>query len=143
MASQARSDEGAITAINVTPLVDVMLVLLAIFMLTAKLADEDSAVPLDLPKAASGEVTQRVLHVAISAEGKRRVDGKDVADDGAFRALAERMQHEHPDVRTIIEASGRADHEHVIAALDTLRLAGITKIAFAVEPKPQAIEQAP
>lgn len=143
MASQARSDEGAITAINVTPLVDVMLVLLAIFMLTAKLADEDSAVPLDLPKAASGEVTQRVLHVAISAEGQRRVDGKDVADDGAFRALAERMHREHPDVRTIIEASRQADHEYVIAALDTLRLAGITKIAFAVEPKPSATETAP
>lgn len=143
MASQARSDEGAITAINVTPLVDVMLVLLAIFMLTAKLADEDSAVPLDLPKAASGEVTQRVLHIAIDSEGKRRVDGTDVADDGALRMLAERMHREHPELRTVIEASGRADHEHVVAVLDTLRLAGISKIAFAVEPKPSATASAP
>ena len=143
MAGQARPEEGAITAINVTPLVDVMLVLLAIFMLTAKLADEDSAVPLDLPRAASGEVTQRILHVAIDAQGQRRVDGTEVADDGALRALAERMHREHPDVRTVIEASGRADHEHVVAVLDALRLAGITKIAFAVEPKPQATETAP
>jgi len=135
MASQARSEEGAITAINVTPLVDVMLVLLAIFMLTAKLADEDSAVPLDLPQAASGEVTQRTLHVAIDAEGKRRVDGVEVADDGALRMLAERMHREYPALRTVIEASARADHEYVIAVLDTLRLAGISKIAFAVEPK--------
>jgi biopolymer transport protein ExbD len=135
MASQARNDEGTISAINVTPLVDVMLVLLAIFMLTAKLADEDSAVPLDLPKAASGEVTQRILHVAIDAQGHRRVDGTDVADDGALRVLAERMHREHPDVRTVIEAAGHADHEHVIAVLDVLRLAGISKIAFAVEPK--------
>jgi biopolymer transport protein ExbD len=141
MAIQARSDEGPITAINVTPLVDVMLVLLAIFMLTAKLADEDSAVPLDLPKAASGEVTQRILHVAIDAQGKRRVDGKDVVDDGALRSVAERMHREQPELRTVIEASAKADHEHVIGVLDTLRLAGISKIAFAVEPKAQ--ESAP
>lgn len=135
MAAQVRNDEGPITAINVTPLVDVMLVLLAIFMLTAKLADEESAVPLDLPKAASGEVTQRILHVAIDAQGKRRVDGKDVADDGALRSVAERMHREQPELRTVIEASAKADHEHVIAVLDSLRLAGISKIAFAVEPK--------
>ena len=137
MAGATRSDRAAITAINVTPLVDVMLVLLAIFMLTAKLTDEHSAVPLDLPKAASGEVTQRILHVAIDAQGHRFVDGTAIEDDGALRVLAERMHREHPDVRTVIEASGHTDHEHVIGVLDALRLAGISKVAFAVEPRPE------
>ena len=135
MAMQPRSDEGPIAAINVTPLVDVMLVLLAIFMLTAKLADEDSAVPLDLPKAASGEVTQRILHVAIDAQGRRRIDGELVDDDALLRTHAARMHRAHPELRTVIEASARADHEHVVAVLDALRLAGISRIAFAVEPK--------
>ena len=135
MASQARHDDGPIAAINVTPLVDVMLVLLAIFMLTAKLADEDSAVPLDLPAAASGQTVQRVLHIAITADGTRRVDGVEIPDDGELRALAARRHREQPELRTVIEASGRAHHEQVIAVLDALRLAGIAKIAFAVEPK--------
>lgn len=62
-------------------------------------------------------------------------------DDAALRTLGERMRRAHPDVRTVIETSARTDHEHVIATLDALRLAGISKIAFAVEPKLD--EQAP
>ena len=142
MAVQTRNDEGPIVAINVTPLVDVMLVLLAIFMLTAKLADEQTAVPLDLPKAASGESVQRVLHVVIDADGRRTVDGEAVDDDDLLRSRAQRLQRAHPELRTVIEAAARADHEHVVAVLDALRLAGISRIAFAVEPKPGAGEPA-
>jgi biopolymer transport protein ExbD len=131
--TSARANSEPIASINVTPLVDVMLVLLAIFMITARLED-DHAMPLDLPKAASGESAQRILNIAIDREGLRTVDGAPAPDDDTLRALALETFAKHPDVRTIIQASTRAEHGAVMRVLDTLRLAGINKVAFAVEP---------
>ena len=127
--------EGPLVAINVTPLVDVMLVLLAIFMITARL-DDEHALPLDLPKAASGEAMQRILNIGIDRSGARTVDGVPVADDEALRMRALELYGRHPDTRTIIQASRAAEHGVVMRVLDTLRLAGISKVAFAVEPEP-------
>ena len=132
--TSSNSNVGPLAAINVTPLVDVMLVLLAIFMITARL-DDEQALPLDLPKAASGEATQRILNIAIDHAGVRTVDGEPVPDDEALRMRALELYGRHPDTRTIIQASRSAEHGAVMRVLDTLRLAGIGKIAFAVEPE--------
>jgi biopolymer transport protein ExbD len=134
MASNAPTDQP-LTSINVTPLVDVMLVLLVIFMITAKL-DDPHGLPLDLPQAASGSEAQRVLSVTLDAAGQRAVEGVAMPDDAALSELARRMHRQHPELRTIIAASTKANHGDVIHLLDTLRLAGIDKVAFAVEPKP-------
>ena len=61
MAGGAQDSDDAINGINVTPLVDIMLVLLIIFMVTAKLIVSQSNVPLDLPKAASGRSDIQVV----------------------------------------------------------------------------------
>lgn len=131
--TSVRSNGEPLVSINVTPLVDVMLVLLAIFMITARLED-DHAMPIDLPKAASAEAAQRSLNIAIDREGVRTVDGVAAPDDDTLRALALEVFAKNPEVRTIIQASTRAEHGAVMRVLDTLRLAGINKIAFAVEP---------
>ena len=77
--SSSSSGDDAITGINVTPLVDVMLVLLIIFMVTAKLITGQS-VPLDLPKAATAGVTQTVLNVEIDDRGRVSANGQPVPD---------------------------------------------------------------
>jgi biopolymer transport protein ExbD len=133
MAISIRSNTETLASINVTPLVDVMLVLLVIFMITARLED-DHAVPIDLPKAASGEAAQRILNISIDRDGARTVDGTPAPDDDTLRALALEIFAKNPDVRTIIQASTGAHHGAVMRVLDTLRLAGISKVAFAVEP---------
>jgi biopolymer transport protein TolR len=129
----ARPNSEPLVSINVTPLVDVMLVLLAIFMITARL-DDDHALPIDLPKAASGEAAQRILNISIDRAGVRTVDGTPAPDDDTLRALALEIFAKNPEVRTIIQASTGAQHGAVMRVLDTLRLAGIHKVAFAVEP---------
>lgn len=133
MADTTRPNSEPLVSINVTPLVDVMLVLLAIFMITARL-DDDHALPIDLPKAASGETAQRILNISIDREGVRTVDGAPAPDDDTLRALALEVFTRNADVRTIIQASTGAQHGAVMRVLDTLRLAGIHKVAFAVEP---------
>jgi biopolymer transport protein ExbD len=131
--SQGRGEP--ITAINVTPLVDVMLVLLVIFMVTARL-DDAHALPLDLPRAASGATVQRVLDVAIDENGRLSVDGVEIANDAAFRAAVQAAKARDAELRTVIAAPKLARHGQVMHVLDLLRLAGIGKVAFAVEPEP-------
>lgn len=129
------TQKGPLVAINMTPLVDVMLVLLAIFMLTARLADETTSVPLDLPEAASGAEIQGVLHIGIDAQGRRLVDGRPVRDEAQLQALAQARRRDNPQLRTVIEAARTTDHVHVVDTLDALRLVGVYRIAFAVVPE--------
>lgn len=129
------SEEGdeAITGINVTPLVDIVLVLLIIFMVTAKLIVSKS-VPLDLPKAASGADIQTVFSIVLAADGTTQVDQKNVAGDDAILGMARSAREKNPELRAIIKADSSVPHGRVIHVLDLLKQAQVAKIAFGVSP---------
>ena len=131
-ATSAHSDE-AITGINVTPLVDITLVLLIIFMVTAKLIAGQS-VPLDLRKAATAGATQTVFAVAVDAEAHVTANGKPVADRGELQAEAKRAFASDSDLRVLVSAEKRSSHGSVMQVVDSLRQVGITRIAFAADP---------
>ena len=138
MAGGAQSDsDETITGINVTPLVDITLVLLIIMMVTAKIIVSQS-VPLDLPKAASGTDVQVVFSVTLAADGRTLVDSKAVANDDAILALARAAHQKNADVRAVIKADSAVPHGRVIHVLDLLKQAGVAKIAFGVTPVPPA-----
>ena len=122
-----------ITGINVTPLVDITLVLLIIFMVTAKLV-VSKALPLDLPKAATGGEVQQIFSVSLLANGTRQVDGSKVGDDRELRGRAKAALHEHAELRAVVQADGSVPHREVMHALDVLRQAGLTRVAFAILP---------
>ena len=126
-------DDGLIAGINVTPLVDITLVLLIIFMVTARII-HSQGMPMDLPKSASGEQLQTVFAVELSADGKTRVDSEPVADDEALTPLAKKAKAKNKELRAVIRADKKVEHGRVIHVLDLLRRAGIAKIAFAVTP---------
>jgi biopolymer transport protein ExbD len=126
-------DDGLIAGINVTPLVDVTLVLLIIFMVTARII-VSQGMPMDLPKSASGEALQTVFAVELTADGKTRVDSEAVADDEALTPLAKKAKAKNKDLRAVIRADKKVEHGRVIHVLDLLRRSGIAKIAFAVTP---------
>ena len=126
-------DEGMITGINVTPLVDVMLVLLIIFMVTARII-VSQGMPMDLPKAASGESVQTVFSVELTVDGKTVVDSAPVANDEAIPGLAKRAKEKNKDLRAVIRADTKVEHGRVIHVLDLLNRSGVSKIAFAVAP---------
>ncbi len=131
MASIQNTDEE-ITAINVTPLVDVTLVLLIIFMVTAKMI-AGQGIPLDLPKAKTAGATQTVLNVSIDASGNILANGSKVGSDVELRGRASRALKDNPELRTVISASSNARHGQVMQVLDTVRDAGVTRIAFAAD----------
>lgn len=136
MASIQNTDEE-ISGINVTPLVDVTLVLLIIFMVTAKLI-AGQGIPLDLPKAKTAGATQTVLNVSIDAQGGVLANGTKIESDAALKSEASRQLKQNPELRTVISASSAASHGKVMHVLDTVRDAGITKVAFAADKIPAA-----
>ena len=133
MAGGAHDSDDAITGINVTPLVDITLVLLIIFMVTAKIIVSQS-VPLDLPKAASGGQVQSVFSIVLIADGSTQVDSKPVSNDDAIFALAKDAGSKNSELRAVIKADTAVPHGRVIHVLDLLKQAGVTKIAFGVSP---------
>jgi biopolymer transport protein ExbD len=136
MAGSNRDDgDGMIADINVTPLVDITLVLLIIFMVTAKIIVSQS-LPLDLPKAAAGQEVQLIFGLELHANGDMLVDGKKVANDDAILPLAREAQTKNADLRAVIRADQAVPHGRVIRALDLLKQAGVSKIAFGVSPVP-------
>jgi biopolymer transport protein ExbD len=132
MAHASSSSDESITGINVTPLVDITLVLLIIFMVTAKLIVGQS-VPLDLPKAATAGVSQTVLTVEIDDRGRVSANGQPVADRLALEQKAKSSLDGDPALRALISASARASHGTVLQVMDSLRKVGLAKIAFAAD----------
>jgi biopolymer transport protein ExbD len=133
VAGGADDNTEAITGINVTPLVDVVLVLLIIFMVTAKLIVSKS-VPLDLPKAASGSDIQTVFSIVLAADGSTQIDSKSVPNDDAILGQAKAARDKNPELRAIIKADSAVPHGRVIHVLDLLKQAQVAKIAFGVSP---------
>ncbi|MCG8553717.1 MAG: biopolymer transporter ExbD [Proteobacteria bacterium] len=130
-ASSAEDDE-LITAINVTPLVDVVLVLLIILMVTASYLVKQ-AINVELPKAATGEATDASLSISLDKDGKTYLDGNavDVAELPRRFKQAKRV---NPNVKAIISADGRVRHAHVVHVIDLLRREHINRFAINTSP---------
>jgi biopolymer transport protein ExbD len=138
MAQPSGQDAGGIIAgINVTPLVDVMLVLLVIFIVTAKII-VTPAVPLDLPHAAHGEEVQVVLSVIVPARGPMLVNGAALPNDEALEDRARVALAGDPMLRAVIQADGSIAHRRIVHVLDLLRGAGVSRVAFGALPADEA-----
>jgi biopolymer transport protein ExbD len=126
------SDDEMISGINVTPLVDVVLVLLIIFMITAPVLYQ-SAIKVQLPKAKTGEQSEKSpLSFTLNRDGKLMWD----KDEISWEALGKRLQALGPNVSqetAIISADEVTPHGIVIKLMDALRQAGLTRFALNVE----------
>jgi len=133
MAAQASDTDDMISGINITPLVDVVLVLLVVLMVTSSyLASQ--AIPVDLPKGATGESTPSVLSVSVSSDGWLFLEGKRVADR-EFRERVRRAYASDHDLRAVIAADGAAAHRSVVHVIDLLRQERVTRFALNVDPE--------
>ncbi|MFO0556304.1 MAG: biopolymer transporter ExbD [Polyangiaceae bacterium] len=133
MAGSSAEEDGTIQGINVTPLVDICLVLLIIMMVTARIIANVS-VPLDLPKAAKGQDQQVFFAVDITSAGEIYVDGKSVEIEKVM-PLAKEALGKNPELRATIRADSAVPHGRVMTVMDFLKQAGVNKIAFGVSPK--------
>jgi biopolymer transport protein ExbD len=124
---------GLITDINVTPLVDIMLVLLIIFMLTAHLIAKQ-AIEVQLPKAAnSTAVPATTLAVTLTREGRMYLNGVETTP-AALRATVQAAVAKDPKTQTIISGDKDVSHGRVVWVLDLVKSLGVTSFAIQIDP---------
>lgn len=136
MAAAAEQDDDLVSGINITPFVDVVLVLLVIFMVTARLESANLVMPNDLPAAASGQAEVAQFSITIDAHDQVAVDGGAVVPGTGLRRRAAEALQDTPGLRAVIAASSQAHYATIAAVMDDLRQAGVTRIGFAVQPSP-------
>lgn len=122
-------DGGELSEINVTPLVDVMLVLLIVFIVTAPLMTQ--AVTVKLPKTEQTEPApdQHVAILSVTASGEARLDDRFVALDVLENELKE-LQARDPEISVQLQADGAAVFDAVAKVLALAQRSGIAKLTF-------------
>lgn len=138
--SASNGDDSMISGINVTPLVDVVLVLLVVLMVTATYL-ASRTIPVDLPKAATGEPTGVTLAITIDEQGRTFLDGAS-ASPARLREAVRRARAGTPDVRAVIAADSGVRHGRVVGVIDLLREERVHRFAINVDaPEPGRNEQ--
>lgn len=136
-------DDEVISAINVTPFVDVVLVLLIILMVTST-AIVKASLKVDLPKAASaGAAVDSTLNVVVLADGKLMLDGNPT-DEAGLAAAVRAAKAAEPKVQAVIAADKRVDYGEVVHVIDVVKTNGVTSFALNIErvPTPEAAKAA-
>jgi biopolymer transport protein ExbD len=128
------SDDDLVQGINVTPLVDITLVLLIIFMVTATFVTEQG-LKITLPKAATAEMPPTpALTVTVAKDGQMRLM-KLTVDLAGLKANLENEARLNPNVKVLIKADKDLTYGQVAEVLDTVKSAGIERCALAMEHK--------
>ena len=131
-AAQQGDDESEIVSINVTPLVDITLVLLIIFMVTASLIVKET-IEIDSPRAANGgETVQGLVNVLVDKDAKLYIDGQPV-DEAGLKKDIEQALAKDKDTRAIITADQALNYGNVMHIIDVVKGQGIAKFALTIQ----------
>lgn len=129
-------DQGdeVLSEINVVPLVDVILVVLIIFMVTAPMIMK-SSIAVNLPKSGSGDATKpSKLTIAILTSGQLQLDGKNVTES-EISEVAKQEFAKNAEVQAIITADKDIAHGKVVSILDIVKASGVKKFAISIDKK--------
>ena len=133
MAIIDENEDDIIAGINITPLVDIMLVLLIIFMLVSTITDFKS-IKVELPHAATGsEIHTKSVSVMISKDGEFYLAGKKVPSAEALQEELGVEKEKNPGLQVIISADKKTYHENIVRVIDIVRKLDITGFAINVE----------
>jgi biopolymer transport protein TolR len=131
-------DEGAetISEINVTPMVDVVLVLLVIFMIAAPLLAA-RGIGINAPTTASGQSVTSPLQVTLDREGTIRINGAPMADDATATTTLARLLAATPTLNAVVTADAAVPYGDAMHVVDLVKKAGVGKLTLATR-RPQA-----
>ncbi len=132
MAASTQDTDQEISDINIVPLVDIILVVLIIFMVTAPAMLKPNF-PVQLPEASTGQSGEpSFLNVTVTEQGQVMINGQ-IRDEIQTVQLAKEQFEKNPNVQAVITADRRAFHESVIQAMDWIKKAGISDFALTTE----------
>ena len=127
-------DDAPIVDINVTPLVDIVLVLLIIFMVTATYIVTPS-IKVNLPEAATGEPTESSsLGLHLSVDGQLSLDGTIISETDLRTTLRSEVA-KNSEVVCLIAADKDVSHGEVVGLMDLIRQEGVSRFAINIQPK--------
>ncbi len=132
---------GIFADINITPLTDIFLVLLIIFMVTttaiAEAGQEKGGFKVNLPKGGKGDAAPipQDLAVAILADGRTVIGGK-VLDEAALKAAFGDAQGRNPEMVVLVQADEGVPHGRVVHVMELARGVGLTRLAIATRAEP-------
>lgn len=126
-----QNSEG-INDINITPFVDVVLVLLVIFMVTAPMMMKD-IIGLELPKVSQSDAqSATTLGIAVTSQGQLLLNGELVSDE-SLKAAALAAVEKNPDVQAVISADANSVHSDFVRVIDIIKSVGLENFAIQVE----------
>ncbi|GEJ55857.1 ExbD/TolR family protein [Anaeromyxobacter diazotrophicus] len=134
---------GIFADINITPLTDIFLVLLIIFMVTttaiAEQGGQNGGLKVSLPRAGKSAPSAEMhdLAVAVLEDGRTVVGGK-VVDEEELSRLLERAHGDNPDTLVLVQADQGVAHGKVVAVMDLARRHGLSRLAIATREDPAA-----
>jgi biopolymer transport protein ExbD len=132
MAGSTHDDDDTITGINVTPLVDVTLVLLIIFMVTASFIVAP-AVKVDLPQVSKADQPPpRSLHFLVDQSGAIYLNDKRVEESNVLGVVQKEVAA-NAEVQVLVSADKKVPYGEVVRLLDVVRSGGVKKFAISVE----------
>jgi biopolymer transport protein ExbD len=121
--------------IEIIPMIDTIFFLLVFFMISTLAMARYSGIPVNLPKAATGQQpASESAAVSMTADGKIYIDKQEVARENIRILLQERLSA-NPELLVLINADERVEHGLVVELMDDARQAGVAKMAIAVKPK--------
>ncbi len=126
-------DMDSMSDINMTPLVDVMLVLLIIFIIAVPVITH--SVKVDLPRVDNtvNEIKPETINLSIAADGKTHWNETTISDEELqVRLAAEASKQPQPEIH--IRGDRKVEYEHVMSVMASVQRAGILKLGFVSEP---------
>lgn len=134
MGASIRNDDDQIAEINIVPFVDIILVVLIIFMVTAPMIITPS-IKVNLPKSSSGtKTTASPLNISISRTGRVRINGKVTQVRHIIKKI-KKMLKQNSKLQAIISADKTVAHGRVISVIDKVKAAGVFKFAISIDKK--------
>lgn len=132
MAFSVASSTAPQSQINITPLVDVMLVLLVIFMVTAPMLSQPLQVQLPQPALHPTPDTPTQLRVRVTGVNNYLLEGNPVSGLQLQQQLS-RIRMQSPDVQLQLSATQQADYQHLVDVIAIARRAGLQQISMAAD----------
>ncbi len=129
--------DSIISDINVTPLVDIVLVLLIVFMITVPKLVSTPSIKVNLPKAATADTTEKstlALTLQRSASGYDLFANGERTDEAKLRATIPGMVAKNSNLQTIIAADKGISYGDVVHIVDLVKQLGVTKFALNTDP---------
>ena len=123
-------DESAMSEINVTPLVDVMLVLVIILLVTAPLLTQSVHVKLPKTTETTADIKAQPLQVGIDAQGAITINKNPIADLAALEIALKAELVKNPEIGVHLYADQTVVYAKLAEVMATVQHAGITKLAF-------------